>query len=159
MLFQASFEDYLYIVLGIVWIAYSIYKGSQKNKAKQAKKNSSKKEPKKKSVFETFFDEILVEEKPVPYTPEAEIQPPDETEIEKPITTDKSLNQDRIFSYDDYYEESNFQSDIDVYEDKAEIQVEKKQKIKATPSGKTKKPHFDLRKAVVYSEILNKRYF
>lgn len=159
MLVQTSFEDYLYIILGIVWIAYSIYKGTQKSKAKQAKKQSTKQEPKKKSVFETFFDEILVEEKPIPYSQEKEIQTSDESIVEKTKAIDEPVVQENIFSYDDYYEESNLQSDIEVYENEAEIQVEKKRKAKATPTSKTKKPRIDLRKAVVYSEILNKRYF
>jgi hypothetical protein len=159
MLFQASIEDYLYIVLGIVWIAYSIYKGTQKSRAKQTKNDSSNQEPKKKSAFETFFDEILVEEKPTPYAPEAEIQSSYETVEEKTGAVDEALGQENIFSYDDYYEESNLPDDIEVYDDKADIQIEKKQKAKATPSSRIKKPRIDLRKAVVYSEILNKRYF
>ena len=67
MLFQASFEDYIYILVGIVWIAYSIYKGTQKSKSKQNKQNETEPVEKKKSVFETFLDKIIVEEKPLPY--------------------------------------------------------------------------------------------
>lgn len=153
MFFQASFEDYIYILVGIVWIAYSIYKGIQKNKSKQAKKHTTGDNPPKKSLFQSFIDEVLVEEKPLPYTPDSDDQ------IQEEIVFDVPEKKETIFSYDDIYEESNFKEDIDVHEDKAEVQIAKNQKTNILSSVKQKKPRIDLRKAVVYSEILNRRYF
>ena len=152
MLFQASFEDYIYILVGIVWIAYSIYKGTQKSKSKQNKQNETEPVEKKKSVFETFLDKIIVEEKPLPY---------DVAENEEVIFDDVEIadKPDKVFSYDDYYEESNFQSDSNVFENKVETETKIKQEIGKSPSVKRKNPRIDLRKAVVYSEILNRRYF
>lgn len=153
MLFQASFEDYIYILVGVVWIAYSIYKGSQKNKSKQAKKHTTGDNAPKKSIFQSFIDEVLVEEKPVPLTPASEDQ------IQEEIVFEVPEKKETIYSYDDIYEESNFKEDTDVFEDKAEVQIVKNQKSNILSSIKQKKPRIDLRKAVVYSEILNKRYF
>ena len=60
MLNYASYEDIIYIAIGIIWIAYSIYKGTQKNKAKAVKKRNTHQAEKKesKSVFESFFNDI-----------------------------------------------------------------------------------------------------
>lgn len=153
MLFQASFEDYIYILVGVVWIAYSIYKGTQKNKSGQGAKKNAETATKKKSVFETFIDNIIVEEKPLPYVSENEDVIAGKSDYE---VVEK---QEEVFSYDDYYEESNLNDETDVIESVAEIETKEKQKIEISPSVKIKKPRIDLRKAVVYSEILNRRYF
>lgn len=154
MLVKGSFEDIIYIVIGIVWIAYSIYKGTQKAKSKKTKPvDEGVPEKKTKSVFESFFDDILVENKQQPYAEEAEEFPVKEEPL---IVQDTS---EEVFSYDDYYEESNQQNRIDVYEDKVETQADLKREIQVKPINKKKKPRIDLRKAVVYSEILNRRYF
>lgn len=154
MLIRGSFEDYIYIIIGVVWIAYSIYKGAKKRKQGVNKpKRESEPQEKKKSVFETFFDEILVEEKPVPYEPIIE-----DVEIDEEIETEKMAEQ-KVFSYDDYYEESSSQRDIDIVEKRTLSQSHRKQDLKAIPSKKRKKPRINLRKAVIYSEILNRRYF
>ena len=154
MVIRGSFEDIIYIVIGVIWIAYSIYKGTQKSKAGADKrKRNSEPQEKKKSVFETFFDEILVEKNPIPYEPVI-----DEIEIEEGADGTEIV-QEKIFSYDDYYEQDNLQKADSINEKSAASQSQRKQDLKATPSKKRKKPRIDLRKAVVYSEILNRRYF
>jgi len=40
MLSKGSFEDFLYILIGIIWVAFSIYKGSKRKK--QTQKQSTK---------------------------------------------------------------------------------------------------------------------
>ena len=154
MLVRGSFEDIIYIVIGVVWIAYSIYKGVQKSKqgVKKQKKESEQQE-KKKSVFETFFDKILVEEEPVPYEPSIE-----DVEIDEEIEAEK-MAEKKVFSYDDYYEENSLQKDTGIIEKSALSQSQRKQDLKAFPSKKRTKPRINLRKAIVYSEILNRRYF
>ena len=154
MIVKGSFEDIIYIVIGVAWIAYSIYKGTKKSKEGAAKrKSNSKPQEKKKSVFETFFDKILVEEKPVPYEPVD-----DDVEIDDGGVSEKTVEK-KVFSYDDYYEESNLQRVDSINEKSAASQSQRKRDLKDTPSKKRKKPRIDLRKAVVYSEILNRRYF
>lgn len=155
MLVRGSFEDIIYILIGVAWIAYSIYKGTQKSRAKAKKKEDTPElAENKKSVFETFFDDVLVEEKAVPYEPVLEDVTPDEPETLEEIPTKKP------FSYDDYFEESNYKDRLDVYEKSGtEKPLKQEQKTIIDPSKKRKKLRIDLRKAVVYSEILNRRYF
>lgn len=154
MLVKGSFEDYIYIVVGVIWIAYSIYKGTQKGKSKTRKPaKSQNQEEKKKSVFETFFDEILVDEKQNPYE-----AVPDEIEVKEFDIVDEKVEEE-VFSFDDYYEESNLQSKIEVSEVESIVQNQQKKDLEITPSKKRRKPRIDLRKAVIYSEILNRRYF
>jgi len=165
MLIKGSYEDTIYIVIGILWIAYSIYKGTQKSRARSEKKNATKQVKKGKSVFETFLDDILVEEKPATITPYEENSVTQQAGAGSEITemNDKivveDLKQEKIFSYDDYYEEGNLQEAEDVMDKDSNVTELKDKEIKIATLQKGKKPRFDLRRAVVYSEILNRRYF
>jgi len=148
MLVKGSFEDIIYVVIGVLWIAYSIYKGTQKGKAQSKRKQApTDSEEKKKSVFDTFLDDILAKEEPVLYTPPAE------------DTVTAEEDEEKVFSYDDYYEESNYQERSNVIKDKPESDIKIETEPTIVPSRKRKKPRIDLRKAVIYSEILNRRYF
>lgn len=147
MLIKGSFEDYFYILVGLIWVAFSIYKGMQKKKSKQATGDQVK----KKSVLETLMDEFLEKEQ--------QIQP-EPIIYEAPI--DDELNKEKAgdepFSYDDIYEKSNYNEADELYTKKP---VDKS-KLKANlnlPRKTRKRTQFDLRKAVIYSEILNRRYF
>ena len=149
MLVKGSFEDIIYVVIGVLWIAYSIYKGTKKGRAKSRKEQTpTDPEEKKKSVFDTFLDDILAKEEPVLYTPPAE-----------DIVTAEEEVEEKVFSYDDYYEESNHQERFNVIKDKPESDIKIETEPTIVPSRKRKKPRIDLRKAVIYSEILNRRYF
>ncbi len=149
MLVKGSFEDIIYVVIGVLWIAYSIYKGTKKGRAKSRKERTpTDPEEKKKSVFDTFLDDILAKEEPVLYTPPAE----------DTITAEEKV-EEKVFSYDDDYEESNHQERFNVIKDKPESDIKIETEPTIVPSRKRKKPRIDLRKAVIYSEILNRRYF
>ncbi len=159
MLVKGSVEDYIYILVGVLWIAFSIYKGIQKKKSQKKRTEEdheydAEPEPeKKKSAFETFIDGIMVEEEEtVPYKPAA-VETPSE-----PSPTYKPQEDSNTFSYDDYYEESNYQEGLSVY-DKADTQSTVLDTKLKTSQKKSRKPRFDLKKAVIYSEILNRRYF
>lgn len=147
MLIKGSFEDYFYILVGLIWVAFSIYKGMQKKKSKQ----TTGEEVKKKSVLETLMDEFLEKEQQIQPEPIIYQAPTDDELIEEKAA-------DEPFSYDDIYEKSNYNEADDVYTKKPVV----KNKLKANLNlpGKTRKrTRFDLRKAVIYSEILNRRYF
>ena len=145
MLVKGSFEDYFYILVGLIWVAFSIYKGMQKKKSQK----TSDKVVKKKSVLETLMDEFLEKEEPVQPEPIVYDASPQNGELEEEV-------KEEIFSYDDIYEKSNHSEFSEVY-NKTETKSRLKTNLKA-PSRKRKKTGFDLRKAVVYSEILNRRY-
>ncbi|NOX85297.1 MAG: hypothetical protein GXO86_04935 [Chlorobi bacterium] len=156
MLYKGSYEDYIYILIGIIWIAYSIYKGVNKNKAARQKSAEGKPaKPKSKSFLETFLDEMTKQDtEPMEYIP-----PEKEIVTEPEVKTEKQ--EEEIFSYDNNYEKSNFDEASAVYEPEKMMSAKDTNMLKH--SGKTKKTKtkgkIDMRKAVIYSEILNPRYF
>ena len=165
MVYKGSYEDLIYILIGIIWIGYSIYKGVKKSQAnKPANKPATSGKPAKttsKSFLETFLDE-LTEQNQEPA--EMEYVPPEtETITEQNIVTEKKNvtenGEKEIFSYDDYYEKSNFDKASDVYKSDAVDVVRAVKKEERGEKPKKRKAKIDLRKAIVYSEILNPRYF
>lgn len=149
MIFKGSFEDFIYILIGIIWIVFSIYQ------AKKKKQKSSQPSPeKKKSFFETLLDEVAKENQQA--EPITDFQ--NDFGSSTPETAVNTIDENK-FSYDDYYEERN-------YEEAEEVVIEEGppakpstiRKLKPLP-GKKRKIKFDLRKAVIYSEILKPRYF
>lgn len=161
MVIYASYEDYLYIIVGIVWIIFSYYNAQKKKKAKEANKPVENQKP---SFLENLIDELGINTEET--TPAYSDQYYEEDDlIEKPsrstTPTEKTQNDSaKVFSYDDYYEESNYPQQTDV-------NVNKRSQIdynKTTTITETKKPtkrvkKVDLRKAIIYSEILKKKYF
>lgn len=156
MLVKGSFEDYLYILLGIIWVAFSIYKGVQKKKSLSKSPENTEpaesQEP-KKSFFDDFLNQIITENEPVPYEPVVEEQAFSDT-----VISDKA-EEEKIFSYDDVAEESNFKEENSVYEIEPAAEIGFQQELQSHLKGKNKQSNFDLRKAIIYSEILNRRYF
>ena len=156
MLFKGSFDDYLYILIGIIWVAFSIYKGIQKKKTISGSPKESKSENKdesKKSFFDDFLNQIIVEDEKIPYEPVTDEQPKSESFFNKQETEEK------VFSYDDVVEESNFAEKNSVYEDKPAAENYFQEELKSHLKSKKKQSRFDLRKAIIYSEIMNRRYF
>jgi len=164
MMVKGSVEDYIYILIGIIWIAFSIYKGFKGNQNKKTKPEniddqydgeSGEAEPTKvrKSVFDSFLQEIIGEDETVPYAP-IEVD-------EEKKTSPQQMEEARstLFSYDDFYEESNHQEKTDVYDEERAATKPTEQKELRTYLQRRKKPRIDLKKAVIYSEILNRRYF
>ncbi len=144
MLIKGSFEDFLYILVGLIWLAFSVYKGVKKKKPQPSSKEESSK---RKSALETMMEQFMVEE------PETIVY-----ETPSPDPVPQTDTDEKIFSYDDIYEESNQLETSAVYDRRPE--PEKKVVTKPESTRKKKKiRRFDVRKAVIYSEILNRRYF
>jgi len=146
MIIKGSFEDFFYILVGLIWVGVSIYKGMQKKKAQQ----SPDRQVKKKSVLETLMNEFLEAEKPAEPEPIIYEAPLETTEVEEEVEKE-------VFSYDDIYEKSNYNEVSEVYDENTETKTILNTNLKAPP-GKRKRQRFNLRKAVIYSEILNRRY-
>lgn len=157
MIIQSSFEDFLYIIIGLVWIAFSFYKAK--------KKKQEKNKPSQTSEKQSFVDSLLNE---IGFHDEVN-EPSDDDPYQVENNVDTNLNPtadeepETVFSYDDYYEESNHNSAADVIEKKpllANSEIEKAYKIydKRNANNKSRK-NIDLRKAVIYSEVLKKVYF
>jgi hypothetical protein len=156
MLVKGSFEDYLYILIGVIWVAFSIYKGAKKKKSladSPEKTETEKSAESGKSFFDAFLDQIVTENEAIPYEP---------VEVEEPFAESRleaRENEEKIFSYDDVVEESNFMEENSVYKIEPATEISFQQELKSHLKGKNKQTRFDLRKAVIYSEILNRRYF
>jgi hypothetical protein len=158
MLFKGSLEDIIYIVIGLIWLVFSIYKGAQKSKAKKQVSPESEPQPepeekKTESVFNRFLENLMKEEESVPYE-KVELTPE-----ENSYDADAVKDSEKVFSYDDQFEESNVFERTNVYEEEPSKQTTLNQELKTHLKRSRKKPRFDLRKAVIYSEILNRRYF
>jgi len=156
MVYQASFQDILFVLAGLAWVGYSAYRGSKK-KGRASQVGAKNSGTKKKSLLEELLAAQYTSEK-------AERQ-----EAANPITeayaatpevqSEETSNYEHVFSYDDYYEEgvgSEPTSDGTltrqevVRQIKVEADTPKKQKVISKS--------FNLRKAFIYSEILNQKY-
>ena len=147
MLSKGSFEDFLYILIGIVWVAFSIYKGSKRKKP-VTKQNLEK----NKGFFETLLEEVTKQDQQqvdVPYVPQVPLS-------ETPLPSE-NREEERIFSYDDAYEEENFKEpEVILATDEPHKKTDLKKQSQAPGS---KRLRFDLKKAIIYSEILQPKYF
>lgn len=157
MVNYASFEDFLYIIFGIIWVVFSYYNAQKKKKARKSNKPTEEKKP---SFLDSLIDEIGIkseQESPNYADPYSE----DDQLITK-SDDNNHLNtfNDQVFSYDDYYEESNYSQVTDVNDIKQQDKVEVvTTTISDKKISKNKVKNVDLRKAVIYSEILKKKYF
>ena len=153
MVIKGSFEDYFYVIIGIIWIAVSIYKGAQKRK-QTSPKPSEAGEEESPSILDTIFDEFVEKDEVVYQSPEySEIEA--ETDQFKP-TEVKNTEQAPVFSYDDAYEESNINEYDDVYRYEP-LTTHSTDELDELPKRRRKR-RFDIRKAVIYSEILRPPY-
>lgn len=152
---ESSFEDIIYLLIGVAWIAWSIYKGTQKGKKGKVKQTGRPAPVQKgKSFFETLISEITEEKSKVPYD-----QPVEETEVQAVEELQPEPKKEEVvFSYDDVYEESNLETEKGVYKNITTDREKTKKKTSTFSKHIKKKRRIDLRKAVVYAEILNRRY-
>lgn len=156
MVYQASFQDILFVLAGLAWVGYSAYRKSKK-KGRASQVGATNSGTKKKSLLEELLAAQYTSE-------EAErqeaVNPINEAYAATPeVQSEETSNDDHVFSYDDYYEEgigSEPTSDgtLPQHEVVRQIKIDanthKKQKI----SSKS----FNLRKAFIYSEILKQKY-
>ncbi len=160
MIVKASFEDIIYVILGLVWVIYSAYNAKKKKKAKENPSTSSK----KPSFLESVINEIgLTDDK----KPAVISEPYQDTDYYKDDVESKTLSaedDEPVFSYDDYYEESNYKPVNNVIEtvransanNNNDSETKNKVHIKKRMGSRKK---IDLRKAVIYSVILKKVNF
>ena len=158
-------ENFIYILIGIAWVAYSLYSARQKAIRKQQSpalppSGPSPSSPlpipgnqgRGKSLFEEIFREIAGEPKPVP---QPDVQPvmPVKRTIHRTVS---ELNQ----TYDDhsgykFITSPSFEvSGTDVGNNR------KAQEVRAhLTNEQALLSKFDLREAIIYSELLNRKYF
>lgn len=158
MVFKSSFEDILYVVIGLVWVAFSIYKGRQKQKNAQKPEGERSKS---KSVIEELLANFLdIKEDDKVYQDEVENTTEEAlTEEDETVNVNVTDFPSRVFSYDDVNEEGNFYEEKAVYtsETKRDDRFLVKKDTKVV--RKRKKPRFNVKKAIIYSEILKRPSF
>lgn len=165
MIVQASFEDFLYIALGLVWVIYSAYSAKKKKEAK----NNPASVKKSKSFIETVISEMgYTAEQTAPVT---ESTPDNTSYIDDDFEEEVAPYEEpeKIFSYDDEYEESNYNPASNVIETPL-VDIDDEPIVEVSSNicpkedayiikSKSRKKIIDLRKAVIYSVILKKVNF
>lgn len=150
-------EDYIYIIIGIIWIVFSVIKGSQKNK-KIHNADYEEDIPEKRSALEEFLGELLppMERKEVTY----------ESYDEETIAELSEAIPEKYMAYSGMnWEESTYDKDssgqvknqhrqlISIPEDDDALEV-----LDSESTNFNSWEAFDLRKAVIFSSILERPY-
>ncbi len=158
MVVENSLGDYIYILIGLLWVGFSIYKGSQKNKKSQQTEPENNRTPNAlEGILGEFLgykqDEAVYSSKKETFEPTVDVLSKEQNRV--PATQGIASH---IFSYDDEYEEGgNFFEEKKVYTTEEDNKLEKplSKKIKK-PVKRLKKPRINIKKAVIYSTILNR---
>lgn len=158
-------EDYLYILLGVAWVAYSIYNQGQKQKKKQAQKlaeEDENEEPQVENAFENFIEKKLnlegmfnfqeteeePEEEPLdsPYSKIDIVEEKDKSEYFKPENEGVSAFVNKVKQSQSTEVSSKIIDTDEISVDDLTKQIDETE------------IDFDLKSAVIFSEILNARY-
>jgi len=155
MVYQGSFQDIFFVLAGLAWVGYSAYRANKKKE-----QSSSNLPPKKRAEKSSLFEELLAQ-----YTQGAEMKTTEDFILEKdlnvatnPRQTESSIELVEPFTDDDIDEKK--ESEKKLADESAWDEVEVHAKTNA--AVKHKKQHssrtFNLKKAFIYSEILNNKY-
>jgi len=181
-------DDYLYILIGIIWLAVSIYQSQRKMKQKQQKAAQRRMEntedlqdgeeeymPKRRSFIDEIFEELNKEGGEYPYGETVSSPPPS---TPSPYKTDERPSDGNRYGA---YSVESYRSAADMTEPGSELSKEYFRKTRDfIITGYVSIPQtelnpmrliddeddenegfefdFDLRSAVIYSEILNRPY-
>lgn len=148
-------EDYIYILVGIIWVVFSIIKGRQQNKpSKQSEDHSPT--PGKKSSLEEFLEEFLPPER----QPETIYESYDDDVVnrheEVPLENTEYQAYSGIFE-DNFNDEAQSLEEID-YSPKMSLTSFENDEEAFTEDQAPNRFHFDLRQAVIYNTILSRSY-
>ncbi len=150
MVYHASFQDILFVLAGIVWVAYSAYRSNKKRE--EAKKAVPEK---KYSVFDALLDEVMPSTERNESGENSEIP----TQVATPFNDNASMIHSDTITDDNRYVEFNDEerdTEMESFEEK-EVRKEAKRAYDQKKQ-KVNKIEFDLKKAFIYSEILNRKY-
>jgi hypothetical protein len=156
-------ENLIYILIGIAWVAYSLYTARQKAIQKQQSSGMPPSGPSQssplpipgsqgggKSLFDDILRELTGESKPIPQVQKPVIQP--------------SVKPRNVSELNVTYEgHTGYKFISDVPADFPWNEAAKSQKsqeiVEQTSNIKNISKNFDLRDAVIFSELLNRKYF
>ena len=153
-------EDYLYIIIGIVWVVYSIYSSRQKILKKQSqgappgKPSQSSPLPIPGGGGKTLLEDILRE-----FTGE----PAPATVINQPENSARVPNQE-LLQTNNPGKSSSVQSNLpettpDYLQKEPSTSVKTHTIQKQVTKNESFARKFNLREAVIFSELLNRKYF
>jgi len=140
-------EDFIYVLIGIIWLAFSVIKGSQKKKAAMANRPENDANPKNKS-FEDIMAEILGTNE-VNHTQQNQAIEP----IEEEIVEEEQVG-NAYQSLEDLYLQERLQNE-------QELRIEKPKNNNLEPQiieRNSRKQQFDLRTAIIYQAIMERPY-
>ncbi len=155
-------EDFIYILIGIAWIAYSVYNQGQKQKRKLQAKNTIETEeeiPEMEQNIRSFLDKKLnldgifdVENKPNeyldnPYSNLDVVEEKDESSYFKAETEGVSV-----------FEDESVANPIEVLDYEKDDTKEEEQSSNPLEGIFSETGDFELKKAIIFSEILNPPY-
>ena len=160
-------DDFLYIIIGIIWVIYSLYSNKQKQQKKRMLEEQRRIDPdappapaRPRSILEQILDPEpeIPETAPQPYEEYKEHQEEYSYETQQPvqfkpvIQSLETITNEVSGSYFDNQYASR--GDANYYDNR----VMSESTHNEIPLAEELVEEFDLRKAVIYSEILNPRY-
>lgn len=157
-------ENLIYILIGIAWVAYSLYSSRQKALQKQQSAGLPPRGPSQssplpipgnqsggKTLLEDIFRELTGESRPLPQV----VQPVSPVETRQPIRKTETTGMDKGSS--GYKFISTQTTDFPLNSSEND-NYEQENLVKRIKNGSIPK-NFDLREAVIFSELLNRKYF
>jgi hypothetical protein len=154
MVYKGSFEDILFVLSGLVWVGYSLYRANKK-KGQQSKSTSGKSSSGSNSLFDELLSQFTNEgeqKETIVYENDLDVATP-ETKLES------NVDSNRPYSYDNNYEEVGRSKSIfaePTVQD--EVVNEKNKSAYRLDKQAHKNKSFDLKSAFIYSEILKQKY-
>lgn len=143
-------DDVLYILIGVAWVAYSIYSYKEKAKKQQAAKQSLSKEKydiadseEQTQPQQSAFEEMISEFQSYSRQ-ESEIESVENiSSIEETTESNSPLSKEMLKQYLEKDQDKKMPDETEVVDDYNIIETEQEF-------------DFDLRKAIIYSEILKR---
>ena len=160
-------DNFLYIIIGIVWVVYSLYTSKQKQEKKRQMEAQRKGQPlpepgpqKPRSMLEQLLDPDNKFSNPtaVPYDEYEDTMESDLPEFSEEQSYMSEYQPLEIIQHeisDDYFENQYLTRGETNYYDKMETLVASHDEV---PLVEELVEEFDLRKAVIFSEILKPKY-
>lgn len=158
-------ENLIYILIGIAWVGYSLYSARQKAIQKQLSSGLPPRGPSTssplpipgnqgggKSLLEDILREITGESRPVP---QQVVQPVEPVIQENPKNIIKSNQKYEGYSGYKFIQSVSTDFPLNNSDPEWENQDNRGHKTK----GENSSNGFNLRQAVIYSELLNRKYF
>jgi hypothetical protein len=158
-------DNFIYILIGIAWVAYSIYSARQKAIQPQQASGLPPGGPSQssplpipgnqgggKTLFDDILREITGESRPVPQLVEKPVMPAKQAKSENV----SGLNQ-KYEGYSGYKFIQSVSNDSPLNNSDHDWNKQKQPKGIAGLEGSSQR--FDLRQAVIYSELLHPKYF